>query len=150
MLWIMVDAAQFNPADTAEDQITWTRSADGNYSAKSAYLMQFDGGVESSLPATVWQVWAPTRCKVFMRLMLQNKVWTADRLLAREWQNEYFLPQPGDCRTLNLGMPVLPERLGSGKSLAITAVFRPKAFDAKPGSLRLVLQGGRGCWLGET
>jgi hypothetical protein len=24
--------------------------------------------------------------------MLQNRVWTADRLLAREWQNEYFCP----------------------------------------------------------
>jgi hypothetical protein len=39
MLWIMVGVAQFNPADTAEDQITWTRSADGNYLPKSAYLM---------------------------------------------------------------------------------------------------------------
>jgi hypothetical protein len=61
-----------------------------------------------------------------------------------------MLPQSGDCRTLDLGMSVLPERLDSGKSLGITAIFRSHAFDAKPGSLRLVLQGGWGCWPGET
>jgi hypothetical protein len=98
MLWIMVEAAQFDPADTGDDQITWTRSADGNYSAKSAYLMQFDGGVESSLPATVWHVWALIRCKVFLWFMRQNRVWTADRLLAWEWLNEYFCPLR--CRNL--------------------------------------------------
>jgi hypothetical protein len=46
MLWIMVEAAGFNPLDAADDQIIWTRAADGCYSAKSAYLLQFEG-VES-------------------------------------------------------------------------------------------------------
>jgi hypothetical protein len=40
MLWIMVEVAHFDPSDTGDDQITWTQSADGNYSAKSTYLMQ--------------------------------------------------------------------------------------------------------------
>jgi hypothetical protein len=71
MLWIMVEVAHFDPSDTGDDQITWTQSADGNYSAKSTYLMQFDGGFESSLPATVWYVWAPTWCKFFVWLMLR-------------------------------------------------------------------------------
>jgi hypothetical protein len=25
-------------------------------------------------------------------LMLQNRVWTADRLLLKEWPNDYFYP----------------------------------------------------------
>ena len=38
----------------------------------------------------VWNVWAPSKCKFFMWIMLQNRVWTADRLLLREWPNCYF------------------------------------------------------------
>jgi hypothetical protein len=38
----------------------------------------------------VWKVWAPSRCKFFLWLMVQNRIWTADRLLMREWPNEYF------------------------------------------------------------
>jgi hypothetical protein len=48
--------------------------------------------MESSFHKHVWQVWAPSRCKFFMWLLLQNRVWTADGLLARQWKNEYFCP----------------------------------------------------------
>jgi hypothetical protein len=34
LLWILVDASQFNPQDPAEDEIIWTRSANGNYTTK--------------------------------------------------------------------------------------------------------------------
>jgi hypothetical protein len=60
------------------------RTMDGSYSAKSVCEMQFDGSLESSFPTKVWQVWAPSRCKFFIWLMLQNRVWTADRLQQRE------------------------------------------------------------------
>jgi hypothetical protein len=59
-----VDAAQFYPQDPAEDEIVWTRSANSNYSAKTVYEMQFDGSLESSFPAQVWNVWTPSRYKV--------------------------------------------------------------------------------------
>jgi hypothetical protein len=84
MLWTLVDAASFNPTDQEQDDITWTRTASGEYSAKSAYLMQFDGSIRSSYPAKVWQVWAPSRYKFFIWLLLQQRIWTADRLLLRE------------------------------------------------------------------
>jgi hypothetical protein len=48
LLWILVDAANFNPQGPVEDDIISARSANGNYSAKSAYKMQFDGSLESS------------------------------------------------------------------------------------------------------
>ena len=38
----------------------------------------------------VWKVWAPAKCKFFMWIMLQDRVWTADRLMLREWPNCYF------------------------------------------------------------
>jgi hypothetical protein len=90
MLWVLVDAAAFNPKDSAKDEICWTISSNGVYSAKTAYDMQFDGSLESSFPARVWNVWTPSCCKVFIWLMLQNRIWTIGQLLHREWMNEYF------------------------------------------------------------
>jgi hypothetical protein len=62
MHWAQVEAANFDPLDMAADQIIWTLAADGNYSAKSAYLLHFEGCIESSFHKLVWQVWAPSRC----------------------------------------------------------------------------------------
>jgi hypothetical protein len=90
LLWGLVDEANFDPSTQGEDEIFWTRTSDASYSARSAYGIQFDGSIESSFPTTVWRVWAPSRCKFFMWLLLQNRVWTADRLLLREWPNNYF------------------------------------------------------------
>jgi hypothetical protein len=90
LLWILVDAAQFNPQDPIEDEIVWTRSANDNYSAKMAYEMQFDGSLESSFPTQLWNMWAPSRYTVFIWLLLLGRIWTADRLLHWEWKNDYF------------------------------------------------------------
>jgi hypothetical protein len=92
LLWELVEAAAFNNEDSREDEIFWTRTSSGEYMAKSAYFMQFDGGVQSRFPVDVWNVWAPSRCKFFLWLMLQNRVWTADRLMQRKWPNQYFCP----------------------------------------------------------
>jgi hypothetical protein len=70
MLWILVDDAALDLTQQEEDTITWTRTASGEYSAKSAYRMQFYGNVDSTYPAKVWQVWAPSRCKFFIWPML--------------------------------------------------------------------------------
>lgn len=88
----LIEEAQFDHGATEPDTILWTRTASGEYSARSAYDMQFEGGALSSFPKTVWKVWAPFRCKFFMWLLLQNRVWTVDILLLREWLNSYFCP----------------------------------------------------------
>jgi hypothetical protein len=49
MLWVLVEAEAFDPSELVEDEITWTRTWDGTYLAKSAYDMQFDRGLDSSL-----------------------------------------------------------------------------------------------------
>jgi hypothetical protein len=64
----------------------------GVYSAKSAYALQFEGHAKSPVAANTWKPWGPTKCKFFSWLLLQNKIWTADRLLLREWPNCYFCP----------------------------------------------------------
>jgi hypothetical protein len=36
---------------------------------------------------------ASSRCKFFVVwLLLQNRIWTADRLMSREWPKQYFYP----------------------------------------------------------
>lgn len=70
--------------------ITWTLEPSGEYSVRSAYNIQFEGQFRSLLPDHVWNIWAPARCKFFLwLLLLENRLSTADRLLLREWPNNY-------------------------------------------------------------
>lgn len=74
------------------DRIIWLHTSDSQYSASSAYKLQFVGMSTSMTAENVWKTKAPPRCKFFTWLMLQNRVWTAVRLLIREWPNDYFCP----------------------------------------------------------
>jgi hypothetical protein len=98
MLWLVIDAAGFDPTNQRQDEIIWTRSASDEYSARSAYQMQFQGSITTNFDSLIWRIWAPSWCKFFTWLMIQNRVWTADRLLLREWPNEYFCPL---CRPIS-------------------------------------------------
>jgi hypothetical protein len=79
MLWMLIDEVAFDPTNQQSDEITWTRTANGEYSASSAYLMQFQGYAETNFRSLIWQVWAPSKVKFFVWLILQNRVWTVDR-----------------------------------------------------------------------
>jgi hypothetical protein len=79
----------------SEDSITWKFTNNGCYSAKSAYNMQFLGLTTSTMPTFVWKSWAPQKCKTFTWLILQNRVWTADRLEKRG------RPNCGLCKLCN-------------------------------------------------
>ena len=52
---------------------------------------------KSDMPRLVWRNWAPPKCKFFAWLVLQNRIWTADRLVKRGWPNQgtcpYVMPQ---------------------------------------------------------
>ena len=69
------------------DSIVWKLSNNGCYSAKSAYMAQFISLTSSVMPTLVWKPWAPPKCKLFAWLVLQNRIWTADRLERRGWDN---------------------------------------------------------------
>jgi hypothetical protein len=73
--------------DQVEDSISWNLTANGQYSAKSAYEVQFLGSTLSIMHKTVWKVWATPKAKFFAWLFLQNLIWTADRLQKRGWSN---------------------------------------------------------------
>ena len=84
-LWEKVSTVALE--EEVEDSIIWKFSKDGTYSPSSAYKAQFEGLTSSDLVQSVWRVWAPPRCKFFAWLVLQNRVWTSDRLIRRGWPN---------------------------------------------------------------
>ena len=94
-LWEMLQSVQLNA--NALDSITWKLSSDGCYSSKTSYNMQFLGQTISTMPCLVWKSWAPPKCKIFAWLIIQNRVWTADRLAKRGW------PNCGRCKLCNQG-----------------------------------------------
>ncbi|KAE8810017.1 Serine carboxypeptidase-like 18 [Hordeum vulgare] len=49
--------------------------------------MQFAGLIKSALPQMVWKIWAPPKIKFFSWLVLQDRIWTADRLQRTGWPN---------------------------------------------------------------
>jgi hypothetical protein len=45
--------------DQEEDRITWTLTPHGEYTAASAYIVQFNGCVAAPDVAIIWKTWAP-------------------------------------------------------------------------------------------
>lgn len=87
-LWERLDSIVLS--EDQEDRIVWLHTADGQYSAQSAYIMQFEGTTRCPTADLTWKTKAPPKCRFFCWLLLQNRVWTAARLQLREWPNEYF------------------------------------------------------------
>ena len=84
-LWMQLQGTQLR--SDVEDDITWKFEANGEYSASSAYRAQFLGSTSTTMNKTVWKVWAPPKVKFFSWLAIQNRIWTADRLEKRGWEN---------------------------------------------------------------
>jgi hypothetical protein len=92
-LWRFTSTLRLN--DEVHDSIVWKVSTSGSYSSASAYKAHFTGSTVSTMNGTIWKVWAPPKCKFFSWLILQNRVWTADRLHRRGW------PNCGNCLLCN-------------------------------------------------
>ncbi|WVZ55317.1 hypothetical protein U9M48_005990, partial [Paspalum notatum var. saurae] len=65
--------ARVSLQENVEDQVVWRWTADGKYSAKSAYLALHHGAQEFPGHRLIWQTWLP------LRLAFRRRLWTADR-----------------------------------------------------------------------
>ena len=83
-------AAALNLVDGMADAFSWRCTDSGSFSVASAYRLQFAGSLTSPLLAPIWRAWAPAKHRLLAWLMVQNRVLTADRLMARQWPNCYF------------------------------------------------------------
>jgi len=81
-LWDLVQDVQFSDR---EDQIVWKFTADGQYTAKSAYDVQFKGSFCTITPNWIWAAHPEPKHRFFTWLLLQEKILTADKLQERNW-----------------------------------------------------------------
>ena len=79
-LWLLLQQVNLNDEI---DTISWHFSADGRYSASSAYKVQFLGRLQQPNLDKVWQINAEGKVKFFFWLALQNRNWTAEKRRAR-------------------------------------------------------------------
>ena len=86
----LLDEADLRPGQ--QDRITWRPSADGAYSARSAYQLQFVGSIPLDGFELIWSAWAPGKCRFFIWTAILGKILTADALLRRGLENSYFCP----------------------------------------------------------
>jgi hypothetical protein len=84
-LWTKIQTIHL--VEDTKDDISWTLTTNGQYSAASAYKAQFFGAISINMNMLVWKVWAPPKTKSLAWLALKNRLWTADRLEKRRWPN---------------------------------------------------------------
>jgi mannosylglycoprotein endo-beta-mannosidase len=84
----LLDEVQLD--ESRVDSIQWRFEESGEYSSKSAYLMQFEGAISSDFCSSIWRSWAPGKCKFFMWTATLDRILTADALQRRGWENNYF------------------------------------------------------------
>ena len=86
LLWELLQDVVLVPG--MADAIIWTLTANGIYTAKSAYKAQFFGAIAAPFLGIVWKAWAPPKCSFFAWLAVQNMLWTSDRLAIRGWPHQ--------------------------------------------------------------
>jgi hypothetical protein len=84
-LWVLIQNVHLT--EDVEDDIHWKLTSNGEYSTASAYNLQFFGLIESNFCKLIWKAWATPKAKQHAWLALQNRLWTADRLRRRGWEN---------------------------------------------------------------
>lgn len=82
---ILWDKLQHIQLTNTSDTIAWRWTANGLYSSKSAYQIQFQGSYCSFNAEALWTASAEGKHKLFAWLLVQDRILTADRLLARNW-----------------------------------------------------------------
>ena len=75
LLW---DSVQGSQLSNTPDSIAWKWTADGVYTAKSAYEAQFLGSYSPFRGEFIWQAEAEGKHRFFAWLLVQSKILTAD------------------------------------------------------------------------
>jgi hypothetical protein len=73
------------PLTEQHDQITWRWTANGQFSAASAYNCQFNGSYSYFLATKISKAKAEPKYKFFAWLVLHNRALTVDNMLKKNW-----------------------------------------------------------------
>jgi hypothetical protein len=91
-LWEAVSEVQLTEN---EDSIRWKWTASGQYSSRSAYRAQLAGSYCSFDALAIWKAKVESKHRFFAWLLVQRKMLTADKLLARNWPCNPMCPLCG-------------------------------------------------------
>jgi hypothetical protein len=86
LIWELVHRIQL--VEGMEDSIVWRWTADGEYTAQSAYRIQFQGTFSKLNLSPVWKARAEAKCRFFAWTLLHKKILTANNLIKRHWPND--------------------------------------------------------------
>ena len=70
-----------------EDTIKWRWSASGEYSARSAYSIQFAPTIKQDWAAKVWSAYSFHKCKFFAWTAILERINTDDVLMVKHWHH---------------------------------------------------------------
>jgi hypothetical protein len=73
-LWEAVQQIQLD--GSREDSIIWRWTADGEYTSKSAYSIQFEGSYTKLRIMPIWKARAEPKCHFFAWTLLHKKILT--------------------------------------------------------------------------
>jgi hypothetical protein len=92
-LWHLVTPVQLSELS---DTTAWRFTANNTYSSRSAFRVQFMGAHADHEWTKLWKTNVKNKCKFFSWLLLQNKVWTAHRIIKHGGQTNAICQL---CRT---------------------------------------------------
>ncbi|KAJ1702140.1 hypothetical protein LUZ63_001919 [Rhynchospora breviuscula] len=81
---------------SADPSQAWRWTPGGYFTSSSAYKAMANTGVRSQFQNWLWKIKAPPKVKVFLWLLLQERLLTQDNLLLRGWPN---IQSCTNCRT---------------------------------------------------
>jgi hypothetical protein len=76
-LWLAIREIELQP--DMQDSFGWTGATSNQYSAKETYAALCQGSIRSATVSCTWKPWAPLKCKFFIWLAFQYRLWTSDR-----------------------------------------------------------------------
>jgi hypothetical protein len=87
-LWMKIRTV--NLSQSGKDEIIWKWTPNGEYTARSAYRIQFYGSYPSFQVGNLWKERAEPKVRVFRWTAMHQKILTADNLASRGMQPNPF------------------------------------------------------------
>jgi hypothetical protein len=85
-LWELLRDVQL--VENREDTIRWRWTANGEYTTKSAYRIQFEGCYSKLKLSPIWKARAEAKCRFFAWTLMHKKILTANNLAKRNWPSD--------------------------------------------------------------
>jgi len=82
------EVSQIQLVDNTQDNIRWRWTEDGEYSAKSAYCIQFLGTFSKLILQSISKANAEPKCRFFAWTLLHKKILTTNNLIKQNWPHD--------------------------------------------------------------